>query len=152
MCRYVPLCATLFLAACVTGSDWEIFSDRSFNITFAYPPSFVRDEAILHDVLEFGETPIDADSITLREGLGESAIIRVTQSKNPLLIAYLSDNSVSTQWRMLPDGEVQMFTQEGMGSPVHYLFRKGENYIVLSFVFPPSQAEMDRTLQSAVLR
>ncbi len=146
------LVVSLLLSACVSMQEWEIFSDRGVNITFAYDPAYVRDTEVAHEDIQFGDKKIAVASIALRKGQGESSFMKVLQTKDPTIVAYLLSDTTMSEKIALDDADAQVFRQEGMGDPIHYLFQKNDLYIVLSFVFPPSQQDMDRVLNSVVLR
>lgn len=144
--------ACLLLSACVSLQDWEIFSDRAVNITFAYDPAYVRDGEVTQENISFNEKEIPVAGIALRKGDGEMSAIKIMQTKDPTILAYLLSGSMMSERVTLIDADAQVFRQEGMGDPIHYLFQKNDLYIVLSFVFPPSQQDIDRVLNSVVLR
>ncbi len=146
------LVACLFLSACVSMQEWEIFSDRAVNITFAYDPAYVRDGEVTQESISFNEREIPVSAIALRKGDGEMSFINIMQTKDPTILAYLLSGTMMSERVTLIDTDTQVFRQEGMGDPIHYLFQKNDLYIVLSFVFPPSQADRDRVLNSVVLR
>ena len=145
---FVPL----LLVACVQVQEWDIFSDRGVNITFAHDPAYVRDAEVAQDMIQFGDREIPVTGIALRKGQGEMSFIEIMQTQDPLIVSYLSANALMSEKLSLQDMDAQVFRQEGMGEAVQYLFQKNDLYIVLSFVFPPSQEDIDRTLNSVVLR
>lgn len=146
------LVAFLLLSACVSVQEWEIFSDRAVNITFAHDPAYVRDTEVTREDIQFGDKKIAVASIALRKGEAESSFMQVLQTKDPMILSYLLSNSPTSE-RVLIDGtDAQVFREQGMGDAVRYLFQKGDLYIVLSFVFPPAQRDIERTLSSVVLR
>ncbi len=149
--RIIPL-SFLLLSACVSVQEWEIFSDRAVNITFAYDPAYVRDTEVTQENIQFGEKEIPVTSIALRKGEGEMSFIEVMQTKDPVILSYLLADTLMSEKVSVEGVDAQVFREQGMGDPIHYLFQKNDLYIVLSFVFPPSQADIDRTLQSVVLR
>lgn len=142
----------LLLVACVQVQEWDIFSDRGVNITFAHDPAYVRDAEVAQDMIQFGDREIPVASIALRKGQGEMSFIQIMQTKDPMILSYLLSGAPMSEKVSLTGLDAQVFRQEGMGNPVHYLFQKNDLYIVLSFVFPPSQGDIDRTLNSVVLR
>jgi len=146
------LVTCLLLSACMAVQEWDIFSDRGVNITFAHDPAYVRDTEVTQENIQFDGKDIPVSTIALRKGEGESSFIQVLQTKDPTILAYLLSDTILSEKVSLEDMDAQVFRQEGMGEPVHYLFRKNDLYIVLSFVFAPSQTDIDRTLSSVVLR
>lgn len=147
------LFATLFLAACFHVQEWDIFSDRAVNITFAHDPAYVRDQAVSNEDVQFEDKTIAVADIALRrQEPGEMAFIEVMQTEDPLIVSYLMENSIASRQVHIDNLQAQTFESDGMGTPVHYLFRKNGLYIVLSFVFPPSEEDIDRVLNSVVLR
>lgn len=142
----------LVLPACVTVTEWDIFSDRAVNITFAHDPAYVRDAEVTRESIQFEEKEIAVADIALRKGEGEMSFMEIMQTKDPLILSYLLENSVASRQVRIDTLQAQAFESDGMGTPIHYLFRKNDLYIVLSFVFPPSEGDIDRVLNSVVLR
>lgn len=146
------LLVSLLLSACMSLGEWEIFADRGVNITFAHDPAYVRDAQVTEKEIQFGDERISVAGIDLRKGQGEAPFIGIMQTKDPRIVSYLVENSLSSRQVLVDKMQAQVFVSEGIGEPVQYLFRKNDLYIVLSFVFPPSQQDIDRTLSSVVLR
>jgi len=132
--------------------DWDYFSDRGVNITFAHDPSYVRDTEVIQQDISYDDTMMRVTGISLRKGQGEAPFIDIMQTTDPRIVSYLLRQSASSRQVQVGSLEAQVFTSEGMGEPVRYLFEKDGLYIVLSFVFPPSQEDIERTLSSVVLR
>jgi len=77
-------------------------------------------------------------------GGGESPQIRMMKSHDPRIVQSVSEQPLGTV--MITGKTVQKFTSEGMGTPAGFIQKIGEDYFVLTFVFPPSGDVMDRVL------
>lgn len=152
MKRIVLAVAILLCAGCAPADSWDIFVDRELNITFAYDPSYVRDGDVMHTEINHGEQTFAADVLALRKGMGAAPFLEIMQTKDPLIVSYLLDNSFSNEKIRVSDHDIRVFVDQGMGDPVHYLFEHDGTYVALTFVFPPGATERERTLYSVVLR
>jgi len=122
------------------------------NLPVAYDQSYVRDGEIIRNELSYGDQTILVDTLALRKGMGEAAFLEIMQTRDPVIVASLSENAFSSRKMSTGGNDITVFVEQGLGDPIHYLFEYEGTYIVLTFVFPPSQADMERTLHSVVLR
>lgn len=126
---------------------WKVFRSPELGVSLSYPDSFVPRSIHEADVA-FGSETIHLRSVALVKGFGgETPMIVLDQTTNPLILKYLAVEhpleDVSIGGKTL-----KRFREDGMGDPFGYILQTRSPFLIITFIGSSAEEDIPRILES----